>query len=554
MPDAIYDAVVIGGGHNGLVTACYLANAGMTVAVLERQHEIGGGACSEELPLPGFLSNPCANFHTFYRNPAWQDFKLWEKGARYEFSDIGAAAIFDDGTCLQGYPSMTAADPITCEERAVPGGTEKMLREIARFSERDAETGSVLIEKYQRKWGAALTEWVLNPPLPWGERDAIERLFDDPEDGIDPRYQVMTIKEVAYDLFESSELRTYFIRSAMSTSGCFPNEVLHVVDALHQVMVVLSIFTPASPVGGTHALAHALQKTLSEMGGKFFVHHEVDKVLIDNGVARGVRLTDGTEIGARKLVVSNVDPHQNLFRFVGEDHISPQLAMKVKNISYDGDPLFWAHFAVHELPKWKAADFNPDCLRAGRADFMPNDPETLADKHQAEILTRGIPEKLYVLAGIDSLLDKTRAPQGKHNILLEQFTAPLRYFSESQWLKMKRDIVNEMVRQWQWYAPNMTWDNIIASYCNTPSDVVKRNINMREGCTVGIAQVASQMGRFRPCPELSRYRTPIKGFYMCGASMHYGGRIHGRNGYNCYKILAEDFGLRKVWEERGRPY
>jgi len=119
---------------------------------------------------------------------------------------------------------------------------------------------------------------------------------------------------------------------------------------------------------------------------------------------------------------------------------------------------------------------------------------------------------------------------------------------------MKKDIISEMVKQWQWYAPNMTWDNVIAAYCNTPDDVVKRNPNMHEGGWVIGAHVASQMGRFRPCPELARYRTPIKNLYLCGASQHYGGGLRGRSGYNCYKIIAEDFGLPKVWEEKGRSY
>jgi phytoene dehydrogenase-like protein len=554
MADACYDAVVIGGGHNGLILACYLANAGMSVAVLERQHEIGGGACSEELPLPGFLSNLCANSHRLYTNPVWSDFKLWEKGAKYEFSDIGSTAIFDDGTCTQGYPAVVLADPITCEEKYVPKNIEKTLKEIARFSERDAETGEILIEKYLRRWQTAFAEWALNPPFPWGQKDPVEKLLDDPVDGIDPVYQVMTVKEIAYDLFESSQLRTYFMRGVMSSVGCFPGDVMHIGDVIHQVMVVLSLTAPASPVGGTHALAHALQKALSEMGGKFFVHHEVDKVIIDNGAAKGVRLLDGTEIEARRLVVSSADPNQTLFRFVGEEHISPQLARRVRNFSYDRDNLFWAHFAMHELPKWRAADFNADCLRSIRVIYMPNDPETLAEKHQVEIFTRGIPEKLYVYAGLDSLVDKTRAPGGKHNILLEQFAAPVRYFSETEWVQMKKEIISEMIRQWQWYAPNMTWDNVIASYCSTPYDVVKRNTNMREGSVVVGAHTASQMGRFRPCPELARYRTPIRNLYLCGASMHYGGGLRGRNGYNCYKILAEDFGLRKVWEEKGRHY
>jgi beta-carotene ketolase (CrtO type) len=556
MADASYDAVVIGGGPNGLTLACYLANAGMEVAVLERQHELGGGACGEELPLPGFLSNPCANFHAFFRSPPWRDFKLWEKGAKYIFSELAPAALFDDGTCLQGYPIMEVVDPLTTEDRYSPGNVERNLKEIARFSQRDAETGSILIEKYLRKWHDAYWEWALSPPAPWGEKDAIERLLDDPVDGIDPMYQMMTCKEVAYDLFESKELRTRFMRSALSSTGCYPGDVMHVADAIDRFRVILSVSSPAAfPASGTHTIAHALQKALTEMGGKFFVHHEVDRILIDNGAANGVRLVDGTEIEAKKLVVSDVDPNQTLLRFVGEDNISPQLARRVRNFSYDRANLFWVHVAIHELPKYKAADFNPDCLRASKVEYLPKDSEALAEKHQMEIFSQGIPEKLYLLVGIDSMVDKTRAPEGKHNVLFEQFAAPARYFSEREWLRMKKEIVAEIVRQWQWYAPNMTWDNVIGAYANTPLDVANRNINMLEGSWSVGAHTASQMGRFRPCPELSRYQVPnINNLYLCGAGQHYGGTMSGRSGYNCYKVIAQDLGLPKVWEEKGRPY
>jgi len=330
--------------------------------------------------------------------------------------------------------------------------------------------------------------------------------------------------------------------------------VMHIVDVIAQIRVILSAHTPASPRSGSHGIAHALQKALSELGGKFFVHHEVDKILLDNGTARGIRLVDGTEIGARKLMVSDADPGQTLFRFVGEEHISSQLARRVRNFSYDRGNLFWCHFALQEPPQWKAADFNPDCLRVNRFYTLPKDPETLAERHQMEVFSHGIPEKLYMLGGTDSMADKTRAPAGKANVLLEQFTAPARYFSEREWLRMKKEIITEMVRQWQWYASNISWDTVIAGYANTPLDVENRNINMHEGSWVLGAQTASQMGRFRPCPELARYRTPIKNLYLCSGTQHYAGGLRGLNGYMCYKIVAEDFGLPKIWGKKGRPY
>ena len=138
--------------------------------------------------------------------------------------------------------------------------------------------------------------------------------------------------------------------------------------------------------------------------------------------------------------------------------------------------------------------------------------------------------------------------------LVEQHTAPARIFSEREWLQKKREIADEIVRQWQWYAPNMTPDNVIGIYVSTPYDTQNRNINMREGSWSVGAGFASQMGRNRPVPELSGYRMPLKNLYLCSAAAHYGGGIGRSSSYNCFKVIADDLGLDKVWENKGRAY
>ena len=166
----------------------------------------------------------------------------------------------------------------------------------------------------------------------------------------------------------------------------------------------------------------------------------------------------------------------------------------------------------------------------------------------------GIPEKIILFTSPESLWDKSRAPEGKHIIQVEQFTAPARFFSEREWLQMSQDFIKEMIRQWQWYAPNMTEDNFLGAYITTPSDTVQRNIDMIEGSWAVGAMMASQMGRFRPVPELSDYRTPINNLYLCSGAAHFAGGIGRPCGYNCYKNIAQDLGLRKIWEEKGRSF
>ena len=166
----------------------------------------------------------------------------------------------------------------------------------------------------------------------------------------------------------------------------------------------------------------------------------------------------------------------------------------------------------------------------------------------------GIPKKLSMYLGNDTLVDPARSPDGKHNFLVEQFRAPERLFSEKEWLQIKRDFVERVKETWPLSAPNMTPDKIIDAFNNTPYDTLHRNLNMLEDSWSVGAMTASQMGRYRPNAELSGDRTPIEKLYLCGASQHYAGGLRSVNGYICYKVMAEDLGLPKMWEEKGRPY
>ncbi len=554
MADKSYDAIIVGGGHHGTIIGCYLAYNGLEVAMFERQHELGGGACGEELPLPGFIQNPCAHFTRFYGHPAYEDFNLREKGLVYVFPEQNEGMIYDDGTSFIGYSAFRVVDKITGKAEFSQENAEKTLKQIEKFSPRDAEVTAELLEKYKKKWRAAFHEYRYSPPTPYGVQDPLEKLINDPEAGIDPVYELMTSQQLAYDTFESPELRTLFMRSVETSMGSFPQDVIGLYTYIHTLGLMLSWEPAAIVLGGTHTITHALQRAYAEMGGKFFVNSEVDKVLIENDRAKGIRLVDGTEIEARKFVVSDLGVNQTMLRLVGPDLLSSKLVHRVKNVNYDRAQLFWGNAAMHELPKYTAADINPELGPQPRLYWGPKDPDYLATRYQAEIYTQGYPSKLFILTAPDSIWDRTRVPKDKHTLLVEDFTAPKRLFSDRQWLQMKKEIVDEILRQWQVYAPNMTRDNVIGAFITTPYDVVNRNIDMLEGGWVEGAMIASQLGRFRPTPELAHYRTPVKDLYICSSNLHSGGGIGRGSSYCCYKKISEDHGLRKIWEEKGRPY
>jgi beta-carotene ketolase (CrtO type) len=554
MADASYDVVVVGGGHHATIIACYLQNAGMETAVFERQHELGGGACSEELIAPGFIFDPCATFTRFYNHPAYTDFKLWEKGLNHLFPELSTGIIFDDETYIIAYPLFEVEDELTGKTRFVTENMEKLYKEIAKFSEHDAEVAMILAEKLRNKWLAALRLETFSVPTPWGVKSPVEQLLDDPKYGIDPSYQFMTTLQQACDLFESDEMRLYYLRMSRIATECLPDDVIPLSLFIHNISLALGCRPASVIVGGTHSVTHALQRTFSEMGGKFFVQHEVDKIIIEGGMAKGIRLTDGTEIEARKAVVADVDTNQLIFRLIGEEYVSPEIARKVRNINYDRGQAMWGHFALHELPKYKVSKYNPDCQKIPRLSLMPKDFDYYVYHHPHELYQRGFGQKITLTAISHSQWDSTRAPRGKHTFHIEEISVPLRFFTPRQWLKIGEDFIKESLKALEQYAPNMTPDNVIAMRGETPYEVIQRNVNMLDGSTCQGSLFASQWGRLRPIPELSGYRTPIRNVYLCSASTHPGIGIGRSCSYNCYKVMAEDFGLRKIWEEKGRPY
>jgi len=259
---------------------------------------------------------------------------------------------------------------------------------------------------------------------------------------------------------------------------------------------------------------------------------------------------DGREIKATTLVVSDLGVPQTMFRLLGEEHLTPKQAHRVRNIDYDRSQIWWGNVAVHELPKYSAVSYNSDCGMQPRLYFGPKDPDYIATKYQAEIFTRGYPVRPFILTAPDSIWDPTRAPAGKHTIIVEEFAPPYRFYSEREWLRKKKEFVDDLFVYWQKFAPNMTKDNLIEAFITTPYDVISRHPDMKEGGWAEGSMFASQLGRFRPCPEFSNYKTPLKNLYMCSSNLHSAGGIGRGSSYNAYKVIAEEHGLRRFWEER----
>lgn len=540
MSDATYDAVIIGGGNKGLNLAMYLVKyGGMDVAIFERKHEAGGSWCSDEGVAPGFIADYHASgVGALYQVPTERDFPEWKEfGGGYNEVKIGGGAIFkEDDSCI-----------VTYNRVADPSG-ERTAESIARFSQKDAEAwGGDRIRKMKRSFLNALIEWIHTPPPLPGEPDALEKLLNDPKSGFDPAWAVKSPIDVAREVFENDAVISMVLRNCMSW-GFFPD-----IPAMGFLpvffMLVAAAPRTAGAIGGTHNWAHAAVKVILSNGGKIFTEHEVNNLIIENGTARGVRLINGTEVNARKLVVSTLDPYTLCFRLIGKDYLNSQILRKVENLERRYICITWYTWGLHEPPNYKAADFNQDINEVALLVMVSKDPESLVREQVLRRLGK-MPhgDDLHPQFINYSLVDKRRVPEGKSAVLTEQFVLPANALSEAEWLKFKRSHAEELMEIWQKHSTNMSWENVIGYVPITPYDICGLPNMAPTGNWAVIDHTPSQLGRFRPILELARHKTPIKNLYATGSAWHPWGAASCWQSYNCYKVIADDLGLAKPWE------
>jgi beta-carotene ketolase (CrtO type) len=537
MADASYDAVVIGGGHHATVIAPYLARAGLSVAVLERTAHLGGGACGSEGPAPGFVMNHCSHWTRFYAHPAYGDFALHDEGLSYVFPEENEGMIFDDGSSFIGFSASRVVDPKTGRQERSEENIACTHEQIARFSARDAETYLDLLAAYEQHWKQAFRRHRFSAPPPWGTPDPLEELLDVPGSRIEPVHQFMTLRQLAQDFFESPELQILFMRAATTSTGCFPDDVPGLQGLIHCLPLTLSFEPAAIARGGSQAITDALVAAGQRLGVSYHTTCEVDRIVVCGERAVGVELTDSSRIDAG-LLVSDLGLSQTVLRLLRKAPIDAGLRRRIANIHYDRGQLLWANLALHEPPRYDAERENPGVGAQPRLYWGPKDLDYLHLGYQPEIFTGGFARRPYVLCSVDSLWDDTRAPAGSHIVGVEEFSAPRRRFSAQQWRGVKERFMENLLGEWANFAPNMTPENVIAARVYSPDDIERERPNMVEGGYSTGSTIASQLGRFRPIPDLTGHRILLENLYDCSANLHSGSGIGRGSSYNCFQEIA----------------
>ncbi|MEZ5065766.1 MAG: NAD(P)/FAD-dependent oxidoreductase [bacterium] len=523
----VWDAVVVGGGHNGLVCAAYLAKAGRKVLVLERRHVLGGAAVSEELH-PGFTFSVCSYVVSLFRPHIIRELDL----ARHGLELIPLEASFlplPDGDSLCRW-----SDP------------HETRREIARFSPRDAET--------YPEFGMAMSR------IGFFAKDIIDQPAPDPT-SLDPRelarllrlggrfreldpdlqhlnLQLLTMSAADFlDLWFESPV----LKAPMSVSGII-GTFLGVRSAgtayvlLHHYMGEIdgAFRSWGFSKGGTGGVSRAVASAARAFGATIRTEAAVERVLLEGGRATGVVLENGDEIRA-KVVVSGMEPRRTFLSLVGEENLDPEFVTKLKRYKLRGSS-GKVNLAVDRLPEFTCrpgggAHLRGDIAIAPSVDYL--------ERAYDQAKYGDFSERPYLNVVIPSIVDPSVAPPGQHVVSCFVQYAPY-WIKEGpeRWPERREAFGDAVVDTLAEYCPGLK-ESILYRQVLSPWDL-EQEFGLTEGNIFHGELSPEQLMFQRPVSGWSRYKTPVNGLWMCASGTHPGGGVMGAPGELAAKrLLAE---------------
>ena len=537
-----YDCVVIGGGHNGLVTAAYLAKAGKSVCVLERRHILGGCACTEEL-WPGYKVSTAAYVISLFLPEITRDLRLKQYGLEVLPRNPSSFTPLLDGRSLTLGPDMVASQ-----------------REISKFSRRDAEAYpkyNALLERVAQVLEPVLNKSAPDPmPLPkeWRKIGVGKRLRDGSK--ILELYQ--SISGLGEDLPEAMELLTGAARPLLER--WFEAEVLRATLATDAIIGAFSsISSPGTAYvllhhvmgeaggargvwgyvrGGMGGLADALEKACRDQRVTILRESPVASIVTDHSsdaaTAKGVILEDGTQIEA-DVIASSVDAHLTFERFLDPSALPEYFRKAVSRIDYSSASAK-INLALSEPPNFTAkpsegiADYHHGTMHVSPTlDFL---------ERAYDDAKYGQPSKEPVLEmTMASAVDDTLAPEGKHVMSIFVQFAPYE-LAEGSWDEKKEPFADRCIELLSRYAPNVP-NAIEHRQVLSPLDL-ERTYGITGGNIMQGAMNFNQLFMMRPIPGWADHRTPVKNLYLCGAASHPGGGVMGACGKNAAEEILRD--------------
>ena len=519
-----YDAIVVGAGHNGLVTACYLARAGLRVLVLERRHLVGG-ACVTEETFPGFKVSTAAYVNSLFRKEIVRDLRLGDYGFEVLPRSPSSFTPLPDGRSLTLGPDA-----------------EQTRAEIAKFSARDAARYPAYEAMLERV--AAFVEPTLGmtPPdlLRPGPRGLLQllglgRAFARLGDGASEAVELLTgpARTILDRWFESTELKATLATDAIIGAMASPSTPGTGYVLFHHVMGETDGRRGVWGYvrGGMGGLTQALARAARDLGVEIRCEAPVARIAVLDGRVNGVILESGEECRAR-IVASNADANVTFLRLLAPETLPAGFRDAVSRISYESASLK-INVALSELPSFTACPGGaPGPQHRGTIHICPDLDYIERAYDDAKY---GRPSERPVLeCTIPSVVDPTVAPPGRHLMSIFVQYAPYTLRGPG-WDRIGEAFADRCFALLDEYAPNFS-RSVLARQVLTPPDI-ERVFGLTGGNIFQGAMTPGQLFSLRPVPGHAGYRTPVAGLYLCGAAAHPGGGVMGSPGWNAAREI-----------------
>ena len=526
------DIVVIGGGHNGLVTAFYLARAGFKPLVLERHNQVGGAAITEEFH-PGFRSSVLAHSAGPLRPELFRDMQLEKHGLKLITPEVAVTALSPDGRALILYQDV-----------------EKAAQEIAKLSVADAakyREFQAALEKTSRVISKALA---LTPPEI--ERPSKGDIFGLLQLGCSVRglgkkstYDLLRWAPMAVADLVSEFFETDLLRATIAARGIF-GTFLGPWSAGTSLALLLRAAADSNPagnnffaIGGIGSITQAMARAAQQAGAEIRTGAEVIEITIKDGAAQGVVLSSGEEILAR-AVVSNADPKRTFLKLTDPSLLSPTFTKRLQNYRLNGT-VAKVNLALSALPTFAGLNGNSEALM-GRIHIGPGIDylERAFDESKYGNFSRAP----YLEVTIPSVADPSLAPEGKHVMSIYMQYAPYKLKNESWQEEAQRfGLGDTVVKTLSQYAPDLP-DKILHHQIITPLDL-EETYGLTGGHIFHGELALDQIFTMRPMLDWARYRTPIENLYLCGSGTHPGTGLTGGSGANAAREILKELKARR---------
>ena len=524
---AKYDAIIIGAGHNGLVTAAYLARAGRQVLVLERRDMVGGCAVTEEL-WPGYRVSTGAYLVSLLQDRIVRELELERFGYRVDAKDPAFFSAFPDGRHF-----------FMWQDRA------RTLAEIAKFSRHDAEVYAAYEDQLERIARVIEDLLLITPPAfpPRGPLDFLDYLkLAGRMRSLRSKDLVALVKiftqsaaELLDEWFESDEVKVTLATDGVIGANGGPRSPGTAYILLHHSMGGVAGHRGLWGFvrGGMGSVAEAIAASARAKGAAVRTHAAVDRVLVRNGRAFAVVLANGEEIEAT-IIASNLDPKATFLRLIEESALEPDFVSTVRRFRSEGTSAK-INLALTGLPTFTAFPATPGPHHRATMHICPSIEYV---EHAWDDAKYGRPSERPLLElTIPTMYDASLAPPGRHimGIFLQYAPYTLR---EGAWDELRESFGDHAIALIEEYAPNIR-SIIERREVLTPLDL-ERRFGITGGNIFHGEMSLDQMFVMRPVAGWARYRTPIQGLYLCGSGAHPGGGVMGAAGYNCAREILKE--------------